>query len=185
MDYLKFPLGYGRSRSHKRTDSRAESSGCNTPDPMSPHPVEGSEATNSPVTSPPATPLSVNVDEPAGSLPSISALRRRTVSLSRGKEGGKEDSYSSMLDQHEVIPYDAREFPLSEEEYERMVESMPEDHQLQTNRWAQDGIASPVSEDFNRPNSPGSESTESVIGDEDPNDPEWIDFEATKERYKR
>lgn len=184
MNYLKFPLGYGRSRSHKRTDSRAESSGYNTPDPMSPHPAEGSEATNSPVTSPPATPLSVSVDEP-GYLPSISVLRKRTVSQSRAKdkEGAKEEAVSSVPEQSEVIPYDTREFPLLEDDYEDMMDNVPENHQLQTNRWAQDDVASPESE---RPNTPDSESTESVIGEEDPNDPEWIDMETTsKDRYKR
>lgn len=82
LSYLKLPIGYGRNRSHKRTDSRAESSGANTPDPMSPHNFDHQDSTNSPITSPPATPLSTQIDETI-SLPSTAVMRRRTMSQSK------------------------------------------------------------------------------------------------------
>lgn len=89
LSYMKFPLGYGRQRSHKRHDSLAESSGANTPDPASPRPEGGS---------PPATP-GVALAEDA--LPSIAMMRRRTVSQSRLRESGREET-SQPVDYVEV-----------------------------------------------------------------------------------
>jgi len=185
LSYLKFPYGYGRSRSHKRTDSRAESSGCNTPDPMSPHAIDNFENTVSPMTSPPATPLSVNTEE-TGSLPSLNVLRRRTISQSRGKDKEvlREENRSTTPEGVEVIPYDRRLFPLTDDTYDKMLKLMPENHQFKTNIRAQD-YTSPVSYLGDRADTPDSESTESAIGDEDPNDPEWIDMETIKDRYRR
>lgn len=60
---------------------------------------------------------------------------------------------------------------------------MPENHQLTTNVRAQDN--SPVSFLEDKIDSADSESTESAIGDEDPNDPEWVDLERTRDRQKR
>lgn len=186
LSYLKFPLGYGRSRSHRRTDSRAESSGCNTPDPMSPHAPDNLENASSPLTSPPATPLSMNVDD-SSSLPLNSLMRRRTISQSRGKDkdNSKDEARCSTPEHVEVIPFDKRSFPLSDDTYDKMLKLMPENHQLQTNTRAQDDAASPNSYYGDRAESPDSESTESALGDEDPNDPEWIDMETSKERFKR
>lgn len=59
---------------------------------------------------------------------------------------------------------------------------MPENHQITTNVRAQDN--SPLYMD-EKPDSVDSESTESAIGDEDPNDPEWVDLERTREPRKR
>ncbi|CAH1107968.1 unnamed protein product [Psylliodes chrysocephalus] len=197
LSYLKFPLGHGRSRSHRRTDSRAESSGGNTPDPMSPH---NPDHHDSPMTSPPATPLSAGlVDESQllSQLPSIAVMRRRTMSQSKFGMGGKEreikeESRATTPDIVEVLPYDKRLFPINDETYEKMLKHMPEDHQFQTNIRSQD------SNEYDRDvydsyidqklDSPDTESTESAIGDgeEDPNDPEWIDMERlSRERYKR
>ncbi|KAJ8960551.1 hypothetical protein NQ318_013839 [Aromia moschata] len=204
LSYLKLPVGYGRSRGHKRTDSRAESSGANTPDPMSPHPADGAEA-GSPLTSPPATPLSAGpADEPPPPLPSVAVMRRRTVSQSRfakaDKErepreeqaaGGAAAAGYSTPDVVEVAPYERRTFPITDETYEKMLKHMPEDHQFMTNTRAQDPTDyedAVVGYLDRRHGSPDTESTESAIGDgeEDPNDPEWIDMErANRERYKR
>lgn len=183
------PLGYGRSRSHKRTDSRAESSGANTPDPMSPHPVDHQENTSSPITSPPATPMSLNTEDLIP-LPSISVMRRRTISQSRIKERDviKEDSRCGSPEHEEVAPYDMRTFPLTEDVFEKMLKTMPEKYQLQTNVRAQDSVdvASPSSYLDEKVDSPGSESMESALGEEDPNDPEWIDVErSSRDRHKR
>lgn len=71
-----------------------------------------------------------------------------------------------------------------------MLKNMPENHQFTTNSRSQDSSdheeMSCLDED--RTGSPNSESTESAIGDgeEDPNDPEWLDMERmNRERYKR
>ncbi|KAK5649252.1 hypothetical protein RI129_000281 [Pyrocoelia pectoralis] len=185
LSYLKFPYGSGRSRAHKRTDSRAESSGCNSPDPTSPH--MGGEAVDnatSPLTSPPATPLSMNVEDSSSSLPSISVLRRRTISRGKDKDSLREDNCSASPEHIEVIPYERRVFPLSEDTYDKMLKLMPENHQFKTNIRAQD-YSSPTSFLDEAPDSPNSESTESAFGDEDPNDPEWMDLENARDRYRR
>lgn len=105
LSYLKIPVGYGRSRYHKRTDSRAESSGANTPDPMSPHNIDQQDSTNSPMTSPPATPLPVQMDDSLP-LPSIAVIRRRTVSQTKfvkDRESKEENSCNVTTDMVEVI----------------------------------------------------------------------------------
>ncbi|KAJ8973353.1 hypothetical protein NQ317_001397 [Molorchus minor] len=71
-----------------------------------------------------------------------------------------------------------------------MLKLMPEDHQFMTNSRSQDSTEYDGLGylDRNKDDSPDSESTESAIGDgeEDPNDPEWIDMErVNRERYKR
>lgn len=104
LSFLKVPTGYGRNRSHKRTDSRAESSGANTPDPMSPHNVDHQDSTNSPITSPPATPLPMQIDE-NNPLSSVAVMRRRTMSQSRfhKERESKEDCPNNLQDIVEVI----------------------------------------------------------------------------------
>lgn len=191
MSYLKIPLGYGRSRSHKRTDSRAESSGANTPDPLSPHMGgENVENTSSPMTSPPATPLPMN-NEDSGSLPSISMLRRRTMSQSRWtkeKELTKEETRCNSPEHVEVAPYDKRDFPLSDNIYDMMVKQMPDTYnkyKTKSKSHEDSDIPSVVSDMDEKLDFHDSESTESAYGDEDPNDPEWIDMERVKDRYKR
>lgn len=82
LRYMKLPIGYSRNRSHKRMDSQAESSGANTPDPMSPHNCDLQDSTYSPLASPPATPLSIQLDDNLP-LPSIAIMRRRTMSQSK------------------------------------------------------------------------------------------------------
>ncbi|XP_018324229.1 KAT8 regulatory NSL complex subunit 1 [Agrilus planipennis] len=220
LSYLKFPVGSGRSRSHKRTDSRAESSGGNTPDPLSPHPIDHTNTTvsasdivtnsisgSSPVLSPPATPLP-SIDECP--LPSVSVMRRRTISQStRGKDRGiieEEDEQREVIEMT-VTPYDRRTFPLAEDAYDKMLKQMPEDHrQCSTNSRSQDvqrrrssSCFSPLNDDEDdrrdsltlgspmvvcaAEGDDDSESTESAYGDEDPNDPEWSDFECVRDRY--
>lgn len=192
LSYLKLPLGYGRTRSHKRTDSRAESSGANTPDPMSPHMGEGIDNAGSPITSPPATPLSISNEDP-GQLPSISVLRRRTLSQSRwakDKDLSKDETRCNTPEHVEVAPYERRLFPLTDDTYEKMLKAMPEDHKCKTNTRAQDTDFPVVSSDIEDKvdDYHDSESTESAYGDEDPNDPEWMDLErnnSREHRYKR
>lgn len=173
LSYLKLPYGH-KSRGHKRTDSLAESSGANTPDPMSPHAPDHHD---SPLTSPPVTPL------PEEPLPSISAMRKRTMSQSRfAKEREVLREENGTLETIEVAPFDTRTFPFDDETYDNMLKCMPENHQFTTNVRAQDSsdvcydkVGSPI----------GSESTESAMGDEDPNDPEWVELERRENKQKR
>lgn len=187
--YLKLPVGYGRPRSHKRTDSRAESSGGNTPDPMSPYPGDVGDNITSPVTSPPATPMSSNTDE--NSVQSVNMLRRRTVSQSRWTKDKeiKEEIRCNTPEHVEVAPFEKRLFPLNEEIYEKMINNMPENHKNKiTNIHSQDSLEYNynVSDNEYKADYHDSESTESAYGDEDPNDPEWIAMEpATKDRYNK
>ncbi|KAG5882640.1 hypothetical protein JTB14_025113 [Gonioctena quinquepunctata] len=197
LSYLKFPLGYGRTRVNKRTDSRAESSGANTPDPMSPHNNDQLDVSNSPMTSPPATPLPTHQEEstlpvPLPSLPSIAVMRRRTMSQSRfAKEKEfKDEAQGPAPDVVEVPPFERRTFPINDETYEKMLQHMPENHQFQTNTRSQDSAEYEALVGYmdQKADSPDSESTESAIGEgeEDPNDPEWIDMERiNRDRYKR
>lgn len=187
LSYLKLPIGYGRSRSHKRTDSRAESSGGNTPDPMSPYPADTSENMASPITSPPATPMSSNTDE--NSMQSISILRRRTISQSRWtkERDVKEEGRCNTPEHVEVPPFDKRLFPLPEDVYEKMLKGMPESHKNKTNIHSQDSLefTPNLSDNEYKVDFHDSESTESAFGDEDPNDPEWIAMERVKDRYNK
>lgn len=198
LSYMKLPPGYGRPRAHKRTDSLAESSGGNTPDPMSPHPVESQDiSTISPLTSPPATPLPVqtllddSITTSLPLLPSISAMRRRTISQSRfttkEKDINREDN--NTPENIEVIPFDVRLFPLDDDTYDKMLKNMPENHQFnKTNIRAQDSnnyYNNSLGYLDEKVGSPGSETTESALGDEDPNDPEWMDLEKSRDRHKR
>ncbi|XP_046686181.1 KAT8 regulatory NSL complex subunit 1 isoform X1 [Homalodisca vitripennis] len=110
--YLKLPNSMARARSHRRADSRAESSGGNTPDPMSP---AAPDCAGSPMTSPPATPQPADAD---------CNVRRRTASQSIGSR-----CVSPTDTLHdEVAPYDLRTFPLTDEIYEKMLRLMPPGH---------------------------------------------------------
>lgn len=191
LSYLKLPLGYGRSRSHKRTDSRAESSGANTPDPMSPHTGDQNESMCSPLTSPPATPLSVTTDDNSN-LSSNNPQRRRTISQSRhckDKERElmiKEEPRCNTPEHVDVPPYEHRAFPLCDDIYLKMKKNMPENHLFTANISTQDSFDDTLpSNAEEKVEFHDSESTESAYGDEDPNDPEWIEMERIKDRSKR
>lgn len=119
-DERKRFMGYTRSATGRRTrsirsDSRADSSGANTPDPMSPHNPELHE---SPITTPPSTPA------PMGEEFSQSLARRRTTSLSR-KDRMLEDlrvtTPDFTVEDVPVAPWDSRTFPLTDHEYEEML----------------------------------------------------------------
>lgn len=89
-----------------------------------------------------------------------------------------------------MAPYDKRSFPINDETYDKMLKSMPENHQFTTNSRSQDSSDHEETSymDEERIGSPDTESTESAIGDgeEDPNDPEWSDTERIyREKCKR
>ncbi|XP_046995389.1 KAT8 regulatory NSL complex subunit 1 [Schistocerca americana] len=164
MSYIKLPYS-GRSRAARRTDSRAESSGANTPDPMSPNPSEYQDGI-SPVMSP--LPPSSDPDQYCGS-----GTRRRTVSSSRWH---RDEMRSSTPDGvTEVPPYEPRKFPLSDDMYEKMLKCMPEGHPYPPpSQEPKKLLAKDIEFGESRPVSPSTDSTESAIGEgEDPNDPEW------------
>ncbi|KAI8129024.1 KAT8 regulatory NSL complex subunit 1 [Lucilia cuprina] len=138
--YLKFPWST-RSRANRRIDSRAESSGANTPDPSSPAPqtpsVGGGDLESIPSPLNPATPLDT-ISEAGdnstsflgvGPLPSLSSKRyerRRTTSTKRDRELERR---SSTPDSKELIPpYEPLTFPLTDEQFEELMRAMPIDH---------------------------------------------------------
>ena len=185
MTFLKLPFTYnGRSRSNKRADSRTESSGANTPDPLSPHAgleTPYNEAVISPVASPPVTPLSINIEDNLSSISVGSTKKRITKELIKITA---DDVSSSVSEYVEKPPYEKRKFPLHSEMYGEMLKNMPKDHQQWMNNvHSQNSLkrdcyncASVVYHD--------SESTESAYEDDspdDPNDPEWIEMETVKE----
>lgn len=187
LSYIKFPLTAGRSRANRRTDSRAESSGANTPDPMSPHTTETNEPGVSPLTSPPATPLSVTDEITSQSL-TQSVLRRRTVSQSRwAKDRERVESVDTNVDTVEVPPYEPRVFPLNDDTYDKMLKNMPDGHPLPyyLQKQLSKDSDNPISPFGDSVCSPVSDSTESILAEEDPNDPEWVDVERVRDRTKR
>lgn len=131
--YMKFP--WSRPRANRRIDSRAESSGRNTPDPTSPAPptpLVDQEFNTSPAC--PSTPLTPLDSLELSETSVINALnqslnkkeRRRTVSSKTPRE---EIPRSNSPDIREIIPpYEPLQFPLADELYEDMVRTMPSDH---------------------------------------------------------
>nr|XP_029724751.1 flocculation protein FLO11-like [Aedes albopictus] len=131
--YMKFP--WSRPRANRRIDSRAESSGGNTPDPTSPAPptpLVDHESNTSPAC--PSTPLTPLDSLELSETNVINALnqslnkkeRRRTVSSKTPRE---ELPRSSSPEIREIIPpYEPLQFPLADEIYEDMVRTMPSDH---------------------------------------------------------
>uniref|UniRef100_A0A8D8AD16 KAT8 regulatory NSL complex subunit 1 n=1 Tax=Culex pipiens TaxID=7175 RepID=A0A8D8AD16_CULPI len=132
--YMKFP--WSRPRANRRTDSRAESSGANTPDPTSPAPptpLAEMESNTSPAC--PSTPLVQQDSLELSESSVINALnqslnkkeRRRTVSTKMVVK--EEFRRSSTPDIKEIIPpYESLQFPLADDLYEEMVRTMPSDH---------------------------------------------------------
>lgn len=173
----------GRSR-NVRSDSRADSSGANTPDPMSPYPLEHHD---SPLTTPPSTPAPV-MDE-NGSY----GTRRRTTSLSK-RDRIFEDYRTTTPDIEEdpIPPWDLRTFPLSDEQMEEMVKehsrtpppASPRDPSPERQVADAPLEETKIEPATSRPLSPMSTSSASVMG-EDPNDPEWTVSAMSAEKGPR
>ncbi|GBM95088.1 KAT8 regulatory NSL complex subunit 1-like protein [Araneus ventricosus] len=159
-----------RARRQHRSDSRADSSGANTPDPvlMCDQDIlfQDTNSMNassplSPALSPPATPSSANV---------ISDDSQTAMGNMKKKVGGlkRQDELSifraSTADYDEISPYERRTFPLSDETIEDLLAEA--DH----NRDDTDVTASGPS----CPASPASTtSSTSTVEEEDITDPEW------------
>ncbi|KAK2583815.1 hypothetical protein KPH14_009713 [Odynerus spinipes] len=182
MTYLNMPH-QTRIRHNRRTDSRADS-GANTPDPMSPHASDFGGDIMSPITSPPATPLQVQDTE--HQQQNLDSHRRRAMSVLRIGKDDVGTSYNE--DENEILPYEPRVFPLSEEVYDKMVEVMPDGH------WQTSSVSlcsrEEEKDDDGELESPESDTTESACCDiegEDPNDPEWTvadNRDTEKERIR-
>ncbi|XP_075146762.1 non-specific lethal 1 isoform X2 [Haematobia irritans] len=147
--YLKFPWST-RSRANRRIDSRAESSGANTPDPSSPAPqtpsVGGGDQESIPSPSNPSTPLNIldTVSEAGDNSTSFLGVaflsnhnsskrqeRRRTTSTKRDLE-----RRSSTPDSKEIIPpYEPMKFPLTDEQFEELMSAMPSEHGEESRRF--------------------------------------------------
>ncbi|XP_053660738.1 uncharacterized protein LOC128709745 [Anopheles marshallii] len=131
--YLKFP--WSRPRAKRRTDSRAGSSGGNTPDPTSPAPPTPMvDHDSSPAC--PSTPITPQDGQELSEANVINALnkslhkkeRRRTVSSKR-EDQQTQGAGTTTPDTREVVtPYEALQFPLADNIFEDMVRSMPSDH---------------------------------------------------------
>ncbi|GAB6019371.1 hypothetical protein CHUAL_000959 [Chamberlinius hualienensis] len=116
MNFKLHPNINRRSRS-TRSDSRADSSGANTPDPLSPHNII--EHHDFPAITPPSTPGLAGEDvHSAGG----STSRRRTTSLSK-RDRTSDDFRVPTPDflVEPVQPWDLRTFPLSDDVYETML----------------------------------------------------------------
>ncbi|XP_068154296.1 uncharacterized protein nsl1 isoform X2 [Drosophila tropicalis] len=126
--YLKFPWNT-RSRANRRTDSRAESSGANTPDPASPAPniVSGSGgAGDESIPSPLAQSMGGHpldgFNENTDMVNNIARKPRRRTTSSKLRE--QQDRRSATPDTREPQPpsrFAPLHFPLSEEVYQRML----------------------------------------------------------------
>ncbi|XP_053967127.1 uncharacterized protein LOC128868707 isoform X2 [Anastrepha ludens] len=145
--YLKFPWST-RSRANRRIDSRAESSGANTPDPTSPAPqtpsLGGGDQESIPSPLAPSTPLNpldtISSETGESNHPPASAIgstpnntnnnvlikrleRRRTTSTKKERELERR---SSTPDSRELVPpYEPLQFPLTDEAFEGLLKAMP------------------------------------------------------------
>uniref|UniRef100_A0A2M4B9T4 Putative kat8 regulatory nsl complex subunit 1 n=1 Tax=Anopheles marajoara TaxID=58244 RepID=A0A2M4B9T4_9DIPT len=136
--YMKFP--WSRPRANRRTESRAGSSGANTPDPPSPAPPTTMVDHDSSPTCP-STPLTPQDGQILSETNVINAInkslhkkeRRRTVSSKRDEQqqqhAQQATGSNTPPDAREVVnPYESLQFPLADEVYEQMLRTMPSDH---------------------------------------------------------
>ncbi|GFW35030.1 kansl1l [Trichonephila clavipes] len=158
-----------RARRQHRSDSRADSSGANTPDPVlicdqdilfqDTNSMLASSPL-SPALSPPTTPSSANLISD-DSQPPLGNVKKKTSGAKRQEES---TTRANATDYDEITPYEPRSFPLPE----RMVEELlaESDH----NRDDTDVTASGPS----CPASPASTTTStSTVEEDDVTDPEW------------
>ncbi|XP_017083714.2 uncharacterized protein LOC108116378 isoform X3 [Drosophila eugracilis] len=122
--FLKFPWST-RSRANRRIDSRAESSGANTPDPASPAPhLGGIGHDNESIPSPLAHPLDGFNDSGELLVGGHARQARRRTTSSKLKEQVERRSTTPDLRENYVVlpsPFEPLNFPLSDEVYQRML----------------------------------------------------------------
>nr|NP_001163622.1 non-specific lethal 1, isoform E [Drosophila melanogaster]NP_001262613.1 non-specific lethal 1, isoform P [Drosophila melanogaster]ACZ94918.1 non-specific lethal 1, isoform E [Drosophila melanogaster]AGB95993.1 non-specific lethal 1, isoform P [Drosophila melanogaster] len=122
--FLKFPWST-RSRANRRVDSRAESSGANTPDPASPAPhLGGPGHDNESIPSPLAYPLDA-FNESGELLTGGQArqARRRTTSSKLKDQLERRSTTPDLRESYTVMPspFEPLNFPLSDEVYQRLL----------------------------------------------------------------
>ncbi|XP_031633683.1 KAT8 regulatory NSL complex subunit 1 [Contarinia nasturtii] len=146
ITFLKFPYST-RSRANRRIDS--QSSGANTPDPMSPAPSTPAAATNVDQESAPPTPQSV--DAPADSAQESAKHNNNNTSVNNNggvnamsksklkQESRRMNAFRKAYDQREELlrrsttpeikettpPYEPLNFPLPCDTLDQMIQSMP------------------------------------------------------------
>lgn len=169
--------GLGRSRSRSRGD-RADSSGANTPDPLSPHQLDilGQDSNSglpinacSPINMLPTNSIPLFFEDSQSSMgtPCFRTERKRTTSFSK-KERSEEMQWDTDEMYEVVTPYEPYVFPLTDDLYNKMLDNSPH----LTNNVAlpsENFLQTPVSE----PASPISSSSGESLPEEDPSDPEW------------
>ncbi|KAG1662797.1 KAT8 regulatory NSL complex subunit 1 [Nymphon striatum] len=192
----------GRSRTRvSRIDSRADSSGCNTPDPLSPPSVDVVNDHPSPISSPTTLIQSddfVPVSAATFSGNCSASIRfqdKKRILTPSGKDLGfmrawnesaisaSELSNDSLLP---VVPYDSRNYPLTDEEYNELLTISSQQIEKPVivppemlPKSVRSMALAPSNElDTSRPVTPEfpSSTSESLIDEpepEDPNDPEW------------
>ncbi|XP_070143194.1 pneumococcal serine-rich repeat protein isoform X3 [Drosophila kikkawai] len=124
--FLKFPWST-RSRANRRADSRAESSGANTPDPASPAPHHGGTgADNESIPSPLAHPLE-GFNESGELLMGGQSrkARRRTTSSKLKDQTERRSTTPDLRESHALMQqpslFEPLVFPLSEEVYQHLL----------------------------------------------------------------
>jgi len=206
MSYLKQPPGASRGRRRvDHVDSRAESSGANTPDPMSP--IDGSKCGSDRLDAGDPCADETDLMTDAGSQFTVSAVkeRRRTASLTKKADNVFRfyDDNSAMsweMDEiRTVAPYENRQFPLADSAYDEMLVEMPaDDPEEESNASSKREMRSsepgtPTAVAVSRPSTPPvtlfSDTTESPGHEaeevEDPNDPEWGNSQGSAPRNKK
>ncbi|KAH8389384.1 hypothetical protein KR200_002326 [Drosophila serrata] len=124
--FLKFPWST-RSRANRRADSRAESSGANTPDPASPAPHHGGAGLdNESIPSPLAHPLEgFNESGELISGGQSRQARRRTTSSKLKDQTERRSTTPDLREGHALMQqpslFEPLVFPLSEEVYQRLL----------------------------------------------------------------
>ncbi|KAH8336281.1 hypothetical protein KR074_007166 [Drosophila pseudoananassae] len=121
--FLKFPWT-PRPRANRRIDSRAESSGANTPDPASPAPPGAGNLDNESIPSPLAHPLEgFNESGELISTGQSRPNRRRTTSSKLKDQAERRSTTPDLREAYAMLPsFEPLQFPLSEEVYQRMLE---------------------------------------------------------------
>ncbi|XP_055943603.1 uncharacterized protein LOC129974860 isoform X1 [Argiope bruennichi] len=160
-----------RARRQHRSDSRADSSGANTPDPVlmceqdilfqDPNSMNASSPL-SPALSPPATPVSANVISDDSQI-SLSNMKRKIGGIKKQDE--LLNFRTSIADYDEISPYERRTFPLSDETMEDLLAEA--DHNKDDTDVTASGPSCPASP------ASSTSSTSTVEEEEDITDPEW------------
>ncbi|XP_023225509.1 KAT8 regulatory NSL complex subunit 1-like [Centruroides sculpturatus] len=169
--------GMGRSRSRSRGD-RADSSGANTPDPLSPHQLDilGQDSNSglainasSPINVLPSTSIPLFFEDSQSSVgtPCFRTERKRTMSLSK-RERSEEMQWEADEMYEAAAPYEPYVFPLPDDLYNKMLDNSPHltDHVVAP---SESFARTPVSQ----PASPLSSTDSESLPEEDPSDPEW------------